>query len=359
VIISPRDAEPAEFSHPALFVPKQEAIDAAPARAEALLGEADDAAKAAAAAKAAIATAKREVAAAPLALRKLEYSKSRAEAELAYAERALANANTNAKTDEAKAAAEDVKQKAGAKAEALRGEVDAAKADNKAKQEAIADAVSLAKTTEGKRIETTKIAKDAKLALEPVSVFISRATRKIYVRRDTHKAEPDGGERFETLEFPINIENAGKPIGTHIFTAIARTDAGLRWNAVTIDNGDTAKDALDRIEFPQEVLDRIAPTALPRSSIIISDEPPNRETNYRTEFVVVLNNQPQGGLAMRNPPEDHPEGFDNGGSFFSSWFNNGGFQDNSARQRGAWGSQDSAARPRGFGSYYPGQQNTW
>jgi hypothetical protein len=42
---------------------------------------------------------------------------------------------------------------------------------------------------------------------------------------------------------------------------------------------------------------------LPRSSIIISDEPLNRETNYRTEFVVVLNDQPQGGLAMRRPAE--------------------------------------------------------
>jgi len=53
------------------------------------------------------------------------------------------------------------------------------------------------------------------------------------------------------------------------------------------------------------VLDRVAPTALPRSSIVISDEPPNRETNYRTEFVVVLNNQPQGGLAMRERPDDN------------------------------------------------------
>jgi len=371
VIISPQDAEPAAFSHPALFVPKQAAIDAAPARAEALTTEADEAAKAAAAAKAAIATAKRDAAAAPLALRKLEYGKSRADAELAYAERALANPNMNAKTDEAKAAADDVRQKAAAKADALHGEVDAAKAELKTKQEAIAEALALAKATEAKRIETAKIAKDAKLALEPVSVFISRSTRKIYVRRDTHKLEPDGGERFETLEFPINIENAGKPIGTHIFTAIARTDAGLRWNAVTIDNGDTAKDALDRVEFPQEVLDLVAPTALPRSSIIISDEPPNRETNYRTEFVVVLNNQPQGGLAMRARPEERPEGFDNGGGFFSNnnnggggggffggWFN-GNPQDNVARQRGAWGSQDSAPRQRGFGSYYPGQQNSW
>jgi hypothetical protein len=88
-----------------------------------------------------------------------------------------------------------------------------------------------------------------------------------------------------------------------VFTAVARADAGLRWTAVTIDNEDDAKSALDRITIPQDVLDRVAPTALPRSSIIISDEPLNRETNYRTEFVVVLNNQPQGGLAMRRPTE--------------------------------------------------------
>jgi hypothetical protein len=51
--------------------------------------------------------------------------------------------------------------------------------------------------------------------------------------------------------------------------------------------------------LPQEILDRIAPTATPRSSIIISDEPMSSETNYRTEFVVVLNDQPLGGFANR------------------------------------------------------------
>jgi hypothetical protein len=40
---------------------------------------------------------------------------------------------------------------------------------------------------------------------------------------------------------------------------------------------------------------------LPRSSIIVSDEPLSRETNYRTEFVAVLNNQPQGGFVTRKP----------------------------------------------------------
>jgi hypothetical protein len=107
-----------------------------------------------------------------------------------------------------------------------------------------------------------------------------------------------------TIEAPVTIRNPDKPIGTHVFTAVARNGADLRWTAVTIDNGDDAKDALDRITIPQDVLDRIAPTALPRSSIIVSDEPLSRETNYRTEFVAVLNNQPQGGFVTRRPTAD-------------------------------------------------------
>ena len=113
------------------------------------------------------------------------------------------------------------------------------------------------------------------------------------------------GEVFDaTIEVPVTIRNPDKRIGTHVFTAMARNDAGLRWTAVTIDNGDDAKNALDRITIPQDVLDRIAPTALPRSSIIVSDEPLSRETNYRTEFVAVLNNQPQGGFITRRPTAD-------------------------------------------------------
>ena len=70
----------------------------------------------------------------------------------------------------------------------------------------------------------------------------------------------------------------------------------------------SAQAALDRISIPQDVLDRIAPTALPRSSLIISDEPLNRETNYRTEFVVALHNQPQGGLSGCTGPRAETPG---------------------------------------------------
>jgi hypothetical protein len=322
VIISPNDAEPVEMSHPVLFVPKSGAIAAAPARAETLVREADEAAKLAPQAKAAAALAAKEAAPLAAALRKLELAKSRADAALASAEKSLANA----KTDQARARAEDQKQKAAAKVEDLQKQVDAAKANAKSKLDAAAAAKDAAKAAETRKADTAKAASEAKLALEPVSVFISRATQKLYVRRNTHKPAPDGGgEVYDTIEIPVAIRDPGKPIGTHVFTAMARAGAGLRWTAVTIDGGDDAKDALDRIAIPPEVLDRIAPTALPRSSIIVSDEPPHSETNYRTEFVVALKDQPQGGLITRKAtPRREAEGF------FAGW----GFQSSSPPRRG-------------------------
>jgi len=146
-------------------------------------------------------------------------------------------------------------------------------ADANSKPDAAA-AKDAAKAAVTRKADTAKAASEAKLALEPVSVYISRATQKLYVRRNTHKQWADGGEVFDaTIEVAVTIRNPDKPIGTHVFTAMARNDAGLRWTVVTIDNADDAKDALDRITIPQELLDRIAPTAVPRSSIIVSDEP--------------------------------------------------------------------------------------
>jgi chemotaxis protein histidine kinase CheA len=262
VIISPNDAEPVEFSHPALLVPKSAAIAAAPERAETLAREADEATKQAQQTKNAAALAVKEAAPLTAALRKLELAKTRADAALAGAEKALAAA----KTDQAKARAEDQKRKAAAKVEELQTQLDAAKANAKSRLDAASAAQAAAKV-------------------------------------------------------PVTIRDPDKPIGTHVFTAVARTDGGLRWTAVTIDSADDAKDALDRITLPHDVLDRIAATALPRSSIVISDEPLHRETNYRTEFVVALNNQPQGGIMNRPRSPDMRIGFGWGG--WGGWgFNN-------------------------------------
>ena len=308
VIIAPNDVDAVEFSHPALFVPNPEALAAAPARAETLAREAEDAAK--------------------MLRRGKERRRSSgtrggvthgvaAQAGKAQDQR---RRRTHVRRQGARRCQDGPSQDAGRGPEA-EGRHQGRRTANAARNcrdrgedeaEAAAAAQNAAKAAEAKRADAAKAARDAKLALEPVSVFISRATQRLYVRRGTHARAPGGGEMFDTiLEVPVTIRNPDKPIGTHVFTAVARTDVGLRWTAVTIDSGDNAKSALDRITIPQDVLDRIAPTALPRSSLIISDEPLNRETNYRTEFVVVLNDQPQGGLAMRRRPSE--DGFGSNG----------------------------------------------
>ena len=346
VIISPNDAAPVEISHPALFMPKAEAVAAAPSRAETLAREAAEAIKAADEAKKAAATAARESAALPASLRKLEGLIRSADAELAFADKAFAAA----KTDQARAQAEDRKQKAAPKAAQAATELDTAKADAKSKLDAAAAAKDAAKTAEKRKADLAKAASEARLALEPISIYISRATQKLYVRRNTHKPAPDGGgEVFDTsIEVPVAIRDPGRKIGTHVFTAMARNDAGLRWSAVTIDSGDDARSALDRITIPQDVLDRIAPTALPRSSIIVSDEPLSRETNYRTEFVAVLSNQPQGGFITRRPTpavdvaDSSTWGGEGGGFFFQPGWNSQ--------------PQTSNTRQRGGQPYYPAQR---
>ena len=188
VIISPNDAAPVEFSHPALFVPNAQAVAAAPARAQALAREAAEAAKTADEAKKAAATAAREAVSLTASLRKLERLKPRADAELALADKALAAA----KTDQAKARAEGQKKKAAANAAQVGTQLNRAKADAKSKLDAAAAAKDAAKAAETKKDAAATAASEAKLAFEPVSVYISRATQKLYVRRNTHQPWPDG-----------------------------------------------------------------------------------------------------------------------------------------------------------------------
>src|SRR5260370_14254546 len=165
VIISPNDAAPVELSHPALFRPSAEAIAAAPARAETLAREAAGAAKTADEAKKSVATAAREAASLTASLRKLEWLKTRADAELAFVDKALAAA----KTDQARARAEDLKQKAAPKAAEAGTHFDAAKTEATSKLAAAA-AKTPAKAPETMKADAESAANDAKPALDPHSV---------------------------------------------------------------------------------------------------------------------------------------------------------------------------------------------
>jgi len=59
--------------------------------------------------------------------------------------------------------------------------------------------------------------------------------------------------------------------------------------------------ALDRIEIPREIADRIAEIISPGSSLIVSDEAMSAETGKETDFMIIMSDAPQGALKKRRP----------------------------------------------------------
>jgi lipoprotein-anchoring transpeptidase ErfK/SrfK len=145
---------------------------------------------------------------------------------------------------------------------------------------------------------------------EPVSVFISRKAGRLYVRQG-----------YEPLfDVAVAIQDPDAPIGTHLYTALdfSQDRTLMRWSAVTLPSrsaseperrpGETKAQrnareelaariarttrpspsaALDRIEIPQDAVDRIAELIFPGASLIISDYPISGETGKYTDFIVL------------------------------------------------------------------------
>jgi hypothetical protein len=281
VIVAPRDSAPVEIAHPALFHAKLGAEAVAAARAS----EAAEATSKADQAKVAAAAAARELARSQPSVRVAENLKLRVDTLLAAAERAVASASS----DEAKAQAEEAKTKVAARVAEVEAQLAAAQTELQPKLDAANAARQAAEAAESARVAAADAAREAARALKPISVFISRKTQRLYVR-----------QAFQPIfESPVSIRDADRPIGTHVFTALGRVgDNDLRWSVVSLDSDAAgARDALDRISIPQDALDRIG--ASPRSSLIVSDEELSRETGKGTDFIVIMSNEPQGGIAFR------------------------------------------------------------
>ena len=118
----------------------------------------------------------------------------------------------------------------------------------------------------------------------PISIFVSRKLSKLFVRQD-----------FKRLfDVPVKIQNPEEPLGTHVFTAMKFQNEGaaIRWTVVSMPeefprmSGGTANEreapakqifettlpvplpdkantALDRIEVPQDVVERISELLTP------------------------------------------------------------------------------------------------
>ena len=154
-------------------------------------------------------------------VRALRNLKLRVEAQLAAAERAIASAGSA----EAKEQAEDAKAKATTRVAELEAQLAAAEAELQPKHDALAAAREAAAAAETARAEAAEAARKAARALEPVSVFISRKTQRLYVR-----------QAFQPiLEIPITIRDPDLPIGTHVFTAMERPGNGdMQWSVVSL-----------------------------------------------------------------------------------------------------------------------------
>jgi L,D-transpeptidase-like protein len=139
----------------------------------------------------------------------------------------------------------------------------------------------------------------------PISVFVSRKLSKLFVRRGF----------TPMFDVPVKIHNPEEPLGTHVFTAMEfqNEDAAIRWNVVSMPDEflsmserstkqreapakqitppvllpNKANAALDRIEIPQNVVDRVSELLTPASSVIISDYGISHETGKNTDFIVV------------------------------------------------------------------------
>jgi hypothetical protein len=140
-----------------------------------------------------------------------------------------------------------------------------------------------------------------------VAVFVSKREKKIFVRLGF----------VPLFDMPIEIANPEQPLGTHVFTAMEIKDGGarIRWNAITMPaerlarpvdvrggkrsrnvepaaahDGkppSTAAEALERINFPPEAVERINELLTPGSSLVVSDHGLGRETGRYTEFIVL------------------------------------------------------------------------
>jgi hypothetical protein len=148
----------------------------------------------------------------------------------------------------------------------------------------------------------------------PITVFVSRKTGKLYVRR----------QFVPLFDAPVVIAHPEQPLGTHVFTAMEYLADGstFRWNLISLPGEssarsrdeaqpqaysgkwrqreqyaakpvldppppDTPQRALARIEIPPDVIERISELMVAGSTLIVSDHDLGEETGKGTDFIVV------------------------------------------------------------------------
>lgn len=148
--------------------------------------------------------------------------------------------------------------------------------------------------------------REAERRLAPISVLISKKDRRIYVRQGLSPL----------FDAPIEIRDPDAPLGSHLYIATAAKDDGssLKWSVLSMPEAQTERrknlasadakadiswdwrpasatpsEALERVDIPKDVRERIAERLWTGASLIISDQPVSGETgNDGTDLTIKL-----------------------------------------------------------------------
>ena len=148
--------------------------------------------------------------------------------------------------------------------------------------------------------------REAERRVAPISVLISKKDRRIYVRQALSPL----------FDAPIEIRDPGAPFGSHLYIATAAKEDGssLKWSVVSMPEAQTVRrkdlasadakadiswdwrpagaspsEALERVDIPKDVRERIAERLWTGASLIISDQPVSGETgNDGTDLTIKL-----------------------------------------------------------------------
>jgi lipoprotein-anchoring transpeptidase ErfK/SrfK len=264
-------------------------------------------------------------------LRKLEKAKAGAEREIADLQ-APVREETGKKKRKQKTVMDKAKREARIaklteELAELPPELEAARSASAAADAALNAALEVAKEAEAKRrAAMTELMKvnavlskalgqeqaakraDAKRHL-PVSVFISRAKKRLYVRQGY----------TDIFNVEVGFDRPDDAVGTHVFTALAYSDdkTAMQWSAVSVpydparspskkkkDKSGRAKQpehpvavdlsaqtpaaALERITIPEDAREQIEDVMKPGSSLVISDLGISNETGEYTDFIASI-----------------------------------------------------------------------
>jgi lipoprotein-anchoring transpeptidase ErfK/SrfK len=213
---------------------------------------------------------------------------------------------------EAKAAQDAAAARVAAQSELARAEdaLDEARRREAIRNPAAFAAVQTWKAAVAARETAEQTLSEASRRSEPVSVLISRKEGRVFIRQDWK----------EVYEAPVTIRDPERPLGTHVYIAVdAKSDgSAMRWMSISVPENskdakprksvkgakrktedphvteaaadkkpETAIGALERIELPPGVRERISELLWTGASLIVSDHARSGEMGEYTDFIVL------------------------------------------------------------------------